>query len=111
MAEKTGTEIETVNKAPQPALPPVPRTPRAPAPEKFTLSLVCAKHGKRYELRYVRVPSGKLRLLESVKLESDDRAGLGAMAASQTIPLDDFEDGDNPCAWCGDPNFNGPCYC
>jgi hypothetical protein len=87
-----------------PALPPVRRAvdgnavaPRAAA-EQFTLSCVCAKFDRPYELRFERQASGRLRCVESVRLQGNARAG-SARTAFQKISVDEFES-YGPCAWC-----------
>jgi hypothetical protein len=110
----TGTEIEaSCSKAPLPALPPMSARPLvSPGSEKFILNCVCALVDRGYQLIFVRQPSGRLRYVESVKLTGDARAGSAnaRAAASQTIPMADFEEGAWPCAWCGNDDFSN-CYC
>jgi hypothetical protein len=110
-----GRELEVRReKVPQPALPPLPRTPPAyPASGTVVLNCVCAVHDRPYQLRFTRQATGKLRFIESVTLPGDARAGSrrnGQAAASssalQSISLDDFENQPWPCGWCGNPTIN-----
>jgi hypothetical protein len=105
----TGTEIEAASKAPEPARPPGPHTPPAyPTSEKFGLNCFCAQHDRPYQLVFVRQPSGRLHFIESVKVTADATGSSSARSttARQIIAIDDFEDEDPPCAWCGSGGFN-----
>jgi hypothetical protein len=93
----------------RPLLPPADAIPSRPAVEKFTLSCVCAKFDKPYELRFERQPSGRLRFVESVKLYGDARANA-ARPVFQKLSLDEFEDNWGRCAWCGNWQINH-CVC
>jgi hypothetical protein len=114
LQKTSGSELDVRrDKVPEPALPHVPRTPPAnPACEKSILNCVCASEDKPYQLVFVRNrTTGKLRLLESVKLAGEARAGSANSRRTvppQTIPIAEIE-GEHPCAWCGSRNVCGPC--
>jgi hypothetical protein len=106
------TELDVKrDKVPEPALPPVPRTPPvSPGREKFILTCVCAVEDRGYELVFARQPSGRLRYVESVKLTGRAGSANARAAASQRIAMADFEEGRWPCAWCGNGSFS-QCDC
>lgn len=96
------------------SLSPAPRGRVPAAGETFELSAVCAVHDRPYVLRYIRQASGRLRFVESLKLQparAKPREALAGGAAGQMLPLSEFESGEFPCPWCGAQDINGPCDC
>jgi hypothetical protein len=110
--KRTETEVDAALANKFPARPPAPLRPSAyPPSEKFILNCVCAVEDKPYQLIFVRQSSGRLRLVESLKLTGDARAGSAdarAFAVQQTIPMSDLEGGPWFCAWCRNGSFH---YC
>ena len=108
--KRTETEVDAVLANKFPARPPAPLRPSAyPPSEKFILNCVCAVQDKPYQLIFVRQSLGRLRLMESLKLTGDARAGSAdarPFAVQQTIPMTDLEGGPWFCAWCSDPGFH-----
>lgn len=87
--------------------------PALPSPGDICeLSVVCAVHDLGYRLRFVRQASGLFRFSESIKKEywDDDDVAYGnpSPVGSVSLPIDEFEPGPTPCAWCGNNSYN---YC
>ncbi len=108
----TATEVndQSWDRLPPPVRPPALRLPPAYlASERFAVDCVCAVHDRPYQLIFVRQPSGRLRLMESVRGSGDARAASPNMRtplAQQIISMSDLENGPWCCAWCQNGSFH-----